>query len=129
MNHDQIAKGRPGRKEKRAEKHEAPSVMLLMLVEARCDELPNLPKPDRRRNDDSRDERNFHPGEKSFRDRGADQGEPLDLQLSYGCGEQRKNVVDEGVANAKTNCYRQGALDQSRAELGEMRGKGHLDIP
>ena len=74
MNHDQIAKNRAGGKEQRAEKDEASSVTLLMFIEARRNELPPLPKPHRRCNDDGRDERNFHPGEKSFRDGRADQG-------------------------------------------------------
>jgi len=42
------------------------------------------------------------------------------VELSYGRGEQGKNIVDKGVANGKSDCYCEGALDQSRAELGEM---------
>ena len=120
MDHDHIAKRRARGKEKGAEKDEAPGITLLVFIQARRDELPELPKPDRRCHDDGGDERKLHPGEKSFRDRRADQCEPLDVQASHRRGEQRKNIVDEGIAGAKSNCYRQGALDQSKAELGEM---------
>ena len=90
LDHDFITEHRAADEEKRSEKNEAPGVAFFVFVEPRRNELPRLPQPYRRRDDDRRDEGDFHFSKERFGYSRPDQRQTANLKASHGSREDGK---------------------------------------